>query len=179
MSADAAGPRHVPRAQDRRNATIREGNAMHRLVLPICAALAGLAGCATDIAQRDADKEAMYRAHAGAPVDKFRYFGSINSWTPLGDEAIAVWTRPNEAYLLEFTGPCQEIQFTPAISITNTFGQVAVPFDKVIVHSRSSVTVPCHIARIRPLDVKALKAARRAQDASAQEASGEGPASGT
>ena len=140
----------------------------HSILLFIVAALASLSACATDLAQRDADKLALYNAHAGAPVKKFRYFGSINGWTPLGDEAIAVWTRPNEAYLLDLTGPCPEIEFTPAISITNTFGQVSVPFDKVIVYSRSAVNVPCHIARIRPLDIKAIKQAERSARTAAQ-----------
>src|SRR5688500_13475283 len=81
----------------------------HSILLFAAAVLASLSACATDRAQRDADKLALYNAHAGAPVNKFRYFGSINGWTPLGDEAIAVWTRPNEAYLLDLTGPCPEI----------------------------------------------------------------------
>ena len=140
----------------------------HSIVLFAAAALASLSACATDRAQRDADKLALYNAHAGAPVNKFRYFGSINGWTPLGAEAIAVWTRPNEAYLLDLTGPCPEIEFTPAITITNTFGQVSVPFDKVIVYSRSAVNVPCHIARIRPLDIKAIKQAERTARSAAQ-----------
>lgn len=137
------------------------------ILLAVGLAVASTA-CATDLAQRDADKLALYNAHAGAPVDKFRYFGSINGWTPLGREAIAVWTRPSEAYLLDLTGPCPDIEYTPAISITNTFGQVSVPFDKVIVRSRSAVNIPCHIARIRPLDVKAIKQAERTARENAQ-----------
>ena len=145
------------------------------VLLALVAALAtSLAACATDVAQRDADKLALYEAHAGAPVDKFRYFGSLNGWTPLGDEAIAVWTRPNEAWLLRLSGPCPDIEFTPAISITNTFGQVSVPFDKVIVHSRGAVTVPCHITQIRPLDVKAIKQAERTNREAAETAQASG-----
>ena len=138
------------------------------ILLVIGGLVASLAACATDVAQRDADKLALYNAHAGAQVDKFRYFGSINGWTPLGKEAIAVWTRPSEAYLLDLTGPCPDIEYTPAISVTNHFGQVSARFDKVIVYSRSSVNIPCHIARIRPLDVKAIKQAERTARANAQ-----------
>lgn len=140
----------------------------HLILLFAAAALASLSACATDRAQRDADKLALYNAHAGAPVSKIRYSGSINAWTPLGDSAIAVWTRPNEAYLLDLTGPCPDIEYTPAISITNTFGQISAPFDKVIVYSRGAVTMPCHIARIRPLDVKAIKQAERTARDTAQ-----------
>ncbi len=153
-----------------------------RRSLIIFAALAtaiGATACATGIGRSDAEQLALYEAHAGAPVKKFRYFGSINGWTPLGEEAIAVWTRPNEAYLLKLSGPCPEIEFTPAISITNTFGEVSVPFDKVIVHSRSAVTVPCHITQIRPLDVKAIKKAERTNREAAEEAAETAQASGT
>lgn len=134
---------------------------MRPSLILLAALAAGLGACATDLGKRDAEKLALYEAHAGAPVQKFRYYGRINGWTPLGEEAIAVWTRPSEAYLLRLSGPCPEIEFTPAITITNTFGEVSAPFDKVIVHSRSAVTVPCHITQIRPLDVKAIRKAER------------------
>jgi hypothetical protein len=148
--------------------TFPREHAMRRPIFFFAAAAISLAACATDPAQRDAEKLALYEAHAGAPVAKFRYFGSINGWTPLGDEAIAVWTRPSEAYLLRLSGPCPEIEFTPAISITSRFGEVSVPFDKVIVHSRGAVTVPCHITQIRPLDVKAIRQAERTNREAAQ-----------
>ncbi len=126
----------------------------------IAACMASLGACATDPSARDAESLALYNAHAGAPVDKFRYYGRLSRWTPLGDEALAVWTRPNEAWLLNLTGPCQDLEYTHAIGLTDSLGMVHARFDKVLVLSRASVNLPCHIARIRPLDVKALKAAR-------------------
>src|SRR3546814_8609286 len=69
--------------------------------------LAVTASACASTGMSDADQLATYRARAGAPVSSFRYFGSINGWTSLGDSAIAVWTRPSEAWLLELTGPCQ------------------------------------------------------------------------
>ena len=104
---------------------------------------------------------ALYREHAGAPVDRFQYFGSIDGWTPLGDSALALWTRPNQAYLLELQGRCQDLDFAQAISVTNQMGSVHRRFDKVIVLGQQSIKIPCFIDRILPLDVKALKQAQK------------------
>lgn len=118
-------------------------------------------GCAS--ATTDAEKLALYRAHAQAPVDRFRYLGRIDGWTPLGDSALAIWTRPGEAYLLEVDGPCNDLEFAHAIGVTSSTGSVHARFDKVIPRSgRSGIPpIPCPIREIRPLDVKALKAAER------------------
>ena len=128
------------------------------------AMLASLGACASGPAERDADRLALYNAHAGTSVDKFRYYGRLTRWTPLGNEALAVWTRPNEAWLLDLTGPCPDLEYTRAIGLTDNLGMVHARFDKVLVLSRAPVNLPCHIAQIRKLDVKALKAAERARD---------------
>ncbi|MDQ1093835.1 hypothetical protein QE400_003248 [Xanthomonas sacchari] len=77
---------------------------MKRLLLSSLFATAVLGGCATNRLSDD-ERLALYRAHAGAPVRDFQYFNQLNGWTALGDSALAVWTRPNQAYLLEFAGP--------------------------------------------------------------------------
>lgn len=134
-------------------------------LLSILALAALLAGCATSRPSQ-AERLALYRAHAGAPVKYFDYFGQINGWTPLGDRALTVWTRPNQVYLLELTGPCMDLDFAPAISISNQMGRVSAGFDNVIVRGGgggggdSSMRFPCRIQEIRRLDVKALKAAQ-------------------
>lgn len=142
----------------------------------ILALAALLSGCATS-RPSEAERLALYRGHAGEPVKYFDYFGQINGWTPLGDRALTVWTRPNRAYLLELSGPCMDLDFAPAISISNQMGRVAARFDNVIVHGGggSSMRFPCRIQEIRPLDVKALKAAQselRRADAVDRKASG-------
>lgn len=124
-----------------------------------CALLLG--ACATDAGLREAQKLAIYQAHAGAPVDSFRYFGSINGWTPLGDGAIALWTRPGEAWLLDLYGPCPDIPYAPVISVTSQMGRVSTRFDKVMARSRGSIEIPCTIRQIRPLDVKAIRQAEK------------------
>jgi len=154
---------------------------MKLATLMVGAAL-GLCACVSNAGLRDAEKLAIYKAHAGAPVPSFQYFGSINSWTSLGDSDIAVWTRPNQAYLLELYGPCSDIEFTPVISVTSQMGRVNARFDKVIAHNRGSIEIPCTIEQIRPLDVKAIKQAEkvaREQSATAQSSTAEPPGAGT
>ncbi|KAF1710320.1 hypothetical protein CSC70_06405 [Pseudoxanthomonas kalamensis DSM 18571] len=119
-----------------------------------------LGACASDSRLSTDEKLSLYRAHAGAEVGSFRYTGSLSGWTPLGDSALAVWTRPNEAYLLEFGGPCQDLGYAPAISISSQSGRVSARFDKVNVLGVSGgIRIPCHIQSIRELDSKALKQA--------------------
>ena len=121
-----------------------------------------LAACATD-GMSDNERLALYRAHAAPPVQSFRYLNRIDGWTPLGDSAVAIWTRPNEAYLLEVDSPCPDLDFAQAIGLTSQSGIVYSRFDKVIPRTGAGgpEPMPCHIRQIRPLDVKALKSAER------------------
>ena len=131
--------------------------------LAIVALLAIALGACATTGMSDSDKLALYRSHAGAPVNSFHYFGQINGWTPLGDSALAVSTRPSQAYLLELYGPCPDLDYAPAISLSNMMSRVSARFDNVYVHGggSSSMRIPCRIETIRPLDVKALKQAQK------------------
>ncbi|WP_242108532.1 DUF6491 family protein [Luteimonas aquatica] len=137
----------------------------------LSAALPLLASCATT-GLSDADKLALYKDHAGKPVSSFRYFGRIDGWTPLGDSAVAVWTKPNEAYLLSLYGPCNNLAFTPVIGVTSQMNQVYAKFDKVIARDRGSIELPCRIDEIRPLDVKAIRQAEKSARDQAAPSSG-------
>jgi hypothetical protein len=125
------------------------------------AAVLALAACATGPGLDVDRKLALYASHAGAPVDSLQYFGSINGWTPLGDSAIALWTRPREAWLLDLYGPCPDFEFAPAITVSNQMGRVHARFDKVVAHGHGAKAFPCTIRQIRPLDVGAIREAER------------------
>jgi len=133
-----------------------------RLAIALLAA-AALAGCATTGRLSSSERLELYRAHAGAPVKDFQYFGSLNGWTELGDSALAVWTKPSEAWLLSLSGPCMDLSYAPAISVTNMMGRVSAKFDRVIVRGGSPgmAPIPCRIDTIQPLDVKALRASEK------------------
>ena len=93
---------------------------------------AALSACASAAARHDADmaEQSLYRSHAGAPVPSFHFFGRIDSWTPLGDRAVVVWTRMNEAWLLDLDGACSGLEYAPAIGLTSSAGTVSARFDK-------------------------------------------------
>jgi len=133
-----------------------------------------LAGCSSMPSMRDSERIALYKAHAGAPVSSFHYFGQLNSWESLGDDAVAVWTRPRQAWLLELSGPCNDLEFSPVIALTNQLGEVHAGYDKVLVRSHSPINMPCWIHTIRPLDVNAIREAEHAARAQASQ-----PTSGT
>ena len=130
------------------------------LAVPVLAAAFVLAACASG-GLRDAEKLDLYRSHAGDPVGSFNFFGRLNGWTPLGDGALAVWTRPNEAYLLELSGPCQDLPYATTIGLTSSAGRVHERFDRVLVRSPGAINLPCHIRTIHPLDVRALRTSER------------------
>jgi len=133
---------------------------MKALVFAVLSTLA-FSACAADARVSDADRLALYRANAGRPVANFQYFGRLDGWTPLGDSALAVWTKPSTAYLIELKGTCQDLDFANAITVTNQSGRVYANFDKVIVLGRGMNQMPCWIKEMRPIDVKALKAAEQ------------------
>ena len=74
-----------------------------------------------------------------------------------------VWTKPSQAYLLELYGPCTDLDYAPAISLSNMMSRVSARFDNVYVHGGGggSMRMPCRIETIRPLDVKGLKQAQK------------------
>ena len=134
---------------------------MKRTLLLLGLALS-LGACSTT-RMSDAETLALYKAHAGEPVKSFQYLGHLKGWTPLGDTALAVWTKPTQAYLLELYGPCNDLEFAPAISLSSIANSVSARFDNVYVHGGGapSMRLPCRIETIRALDVKALKQAQK------------------
>jgi hypothetical protein len=120
----------------------------------------GVAGC-SDMATRQSEgqRRAAYVAAAGAPVKNFRFF-NLYSWEPLGEGQLAVYTRSNEAWLLDLGGRCLDLDFANSIGLTSNLNQVTVGFDKVLTGRGH---YPCTITGIRPVDVKRLKLEQEAQ----------------
>jgi hypothetical protein len=133
------------------------------------AALAALlAGCAAthpgSAPQTTQDRAlARYEAYAGAPVNSFNWLGRFDSWEPLGDDHVLVYTRPNEAYLLKVSGPCQVRFATGPLGITSTNSTVLAGLDSIVVRNGPGGPWQCPIAEIRPVDVRRMKAEAHAQ----------------
>jgi hypothetical protein len=122
-----------------------------------------LASCSTGKLSRNETLD-LYKAHTGDSIQDFRYFGHISGWVPLGDSAMAVYTKPNQAYFLELDGPCAELSYAPTITLTNMMNRVSARLDSVYVHSGATFSPPpcrSRISTIRLIDVKGLKQAKR------------------
>lgn len=136
---------------------------IQNIFLTSFASLVALAvsGCVSTGAMKDDDRLALYRSHAGESVDSIQYTGSYSGWTPLSDGAFALWTRPSQAWLVELYSPCSEIDYADTIGFRDTNGRLSARFDQVYVGSHSLIPISCTIKEIRPLDVKAIRAAEK------------------
>ena len=141
-----------------------------------------LGACSSTPRMTDAERLAFYEAHAGEPVRSFRLFGRINGWTRVNNNAIVVWTRPSEAWLLDLN-PCADLQFASAITISHFASTVTARFDTVTPHGPGVSRVgqfPCRILQIRPLDTTASNQTRdERQEGDSQERSDPPPAEPT
>ena len=95
---------------------------------------------------------------SGAPVESF-HFWRLDRWEPLGRKHVAVWTRIDEAWLIEVQEPCSGLDFAQVIGLSSSGQRVYQRFDDVLFDKQR-----CRIAQIRPIDVKALRALRREAD---------------
>ena len=117
-------------------------------------------GCASSLptpAERDSRRLSEYEQYAGPPIDEF-HFWRMDRWESLGREAIVVWTQPSEAYLIRVTPPCPGLGFAHGVGVSSTGRRVNRHFDYVTFEQQR-----CRSAQIRPIDVKALRAERRAR----------------
>ncbi len=114
-----------------------------------------LASCASVQNDRHrSERETAYLAAAGDSVGSFT-FSSLYSWEPLSETRLVVYTRPKQAWLLDLFG-CQNLLISNSIGLTSNLNQVSANFDKVLTQRGN---VPCTISRIRPVDLKGMKAA--------------------
>lgn len=117
-----------------------------------------LAACASaPYAQRLHQRQLDYAAAAGAPVTHLNFF-RLYSWESLGDSKLALYTKPNKAWLLDVSPNCLQLGYGNAIAVTSYLHQISVNFDRVIV---AGSPVPCAIREIRPIDVARLKVLQR------------------
>lgn len=118
------------------------------MALPAALAMVGCTttGSAT-ATEREAASLARYAEAAGDPVDSFRFF-RLDGYTVLGENALAVWTGPRQAWLLTVDEPCSELRWSSALSMTSFSNRV---------YTRSDSVQGCRIRTIRPVDVAALR----------------------
>ena len=74
---------------------------------------------------------------------------------------MALWTRPNTAYLITFVGTCTNIEFATGIAVSGQFRTVYSRFDTITPFGAGTHSLPCRIGEIRPLDATAIRDAER------------------
>ena len=128
-----------------------------KYLLPVLLVALGASACATN-RPSDADRLALYQAHAGAPVTSIRYFNAMG-WDRIDDQHVVLSMRPKESWLLKLSGPCLDWGTgSPVLGLKSQNSMLTAKFDKVIVEGSP---MECRIEEIRPLDVKALRAAEQ------------------
>lgn len=133
---------------------------MKALILPMLAVL-GLAACATNRIS-DTDRLAMYKAHSGAPVKQIRYTNAMG-WDRIDDQHVLLNMRPSETWLLKVSGPCLDWgSASPVLRLSSSGPYVMAKFDRILTEGSP---VSCRIEEIRPVDVKAVRAAEEARRA--------------
>ena len=120
------------------------------LALPLLAACSGSR-------ERMATKLDEVQRHSGEPVGSLRFF-RMDRFEILGRDSIVLWTRPNEAWLIEVDEPCFGLDFATSVGVTSNMNRVYRNSDFVVFKDQR-----CRIDQIRPIDVKALKAERRGE----------------
>lgn len=127
---------------------------LHRLAV-LTAALLALGACATDglgPRERELARFERFERFAGPPVDSFRFW-KLDRWESLGPDSVAIWTRPDEAWLLTVRQPCHGLEFAMAIGLSSTVNRVSRLHDEVRFEQQR-----CRIEQIRPIDVRAMRA---------------------
>ncbi len=119
--------------------------------------------CASSPQMTREERVEWYRANAGEPVRSFFYSGHLRGWTALDDRTIAIWTRRNEGYLIEFFARCADLDFASTITISNRIGRVTAGADSVTVRRASGGIggVRCRIETIRPINAQVVKESKR------------------
>jgi hypothetical protein len=131
------------------------GRAAHRALALAVVAVLSLSACASGLARKD-EVGLKYTDYAGDPVDTVRTLGAVNGWTPVSRTQLVIWTGVNEAWLLTVWDSCRDLTFANSISVTQS-GRQITKFDRVLVGEER-----CAITEIRPVDVKQMKADRKA-----------------
>lgn len=135
---------------------------MKALIIPMLAVL-GLGACASN-RPSDADRLAMYQAHAGAPVKQIRFYNAMG-WDRIDDEHVLLSMRPRETWLMKVSGPCLDWgSASPVLRLSSTGPYVMAKLDRILTDGSP---VSCRIEEIRPVDVQAVRAAETALRAQA------------
>ena len=116
-----------------------------------------LASCASTRLP-EATRLALVEAHAGEPVNQIRYSNPMG-WSRVDGQHVLLDMRPRETWLLTLTGGCLDWgSSSPGLLVKSHTGFSLGKFDSV---QTVDSPVTCRIDEIRPVDMKAVRAAEK------------------
>jgi hypothetical protein len=128
---------------------------MKRSLVLFAAATLALAGTA---AAGSRSKGIDYAAYAGEPVQQITYFQHYN-WQRSTDKQVVLWTKPSTAYVLDLRNKCYDLSGPRVViqvgGVAATPGRLSVNDDLIVGEMK------CKISAIRPVDLEAIKRARK------------------
>jgi hypothetical protein len=87
-----------------------------------------------------------------------------HDFEPLGDDALLLWASRNKAYMLSVDNFCRNLTWAHAIQIDNNGPSTSAKLDSIkVLSNNNAFNDKCRILEIRPVDVKAMKAAEKAK----------------
>jgi len=127
------------------------------------ASVASAAEISAEAPDKYEQRRAFVMQFAGEAKSSMPFFRSYD-FEPLGDDALLLWESPGRAYMLDVEDFCPNLPTARAIAINNKGSTVSAGFDSITVLDRGqSANNRCRILEIRPVDVKAMKAAEKAR----------------
>ena len=91
---------------------------------------------------------------AGAP-EQHVPFVQYQSFEPVSERSLILYETMNRAYLVDIEESCWNLPYVRGIFVNHGGNTLSIAFDSILIGDRS-----CRITGIRPLDVKAMKAAK-------------------
>ena len=120
--------------------------------------------CATpaEVARRQTAERASlanYTEASGPELNSFRKLGAnLHSWESLSDDAVLLYTKPQQAFLVRVAGGCPGLDFANSIRVSDNMGTVSRNFDKIYPLDRSPTSqFGCPISSIREVDLARYK----------------------
>ncbi len=114
-------------------------------------------------ADKYAQRKAFVSQFAGVEKSSVPFTRSYD-FEPLGDDALLLWESSSRAYLLGVDNFCRNLTWAHAIQIDNKGSSINAKFDSIkVLSSDNRFNDKCRILDIRPVDVKAMKAAEKAK----------------
>lgn len=110
------------------------------------------------------ERRAFVTGFAGEAQSSVR-FSRFYDFEPLGTDTLLLYESLNRAYLVKIEDFCPEMPAAFKLGVDNSSSSLNVRLDSIVVRGNR-----CRIIEIRPVDVKAMKAAQKAKREAAKAA---------